>query len=331
MAILNGGRMIALFLSMLFALNVSFAQEDDWVTVAVYMVDPIGDEEVTEEVEEYMVKWRDPLLWTTFERDFTPAREAQLAQVARDNAARILAAEAFLKADIRNRGDGTSSWYPAWIPLAYAKTTEDSLFKNILGLEGPQYGEPLPGDPRQTLRAFFETDGYEPDGLNANGSQKYRACNDNRPRCRKELYAIFSDLVEVHDSFQASRTEFGSGPAAPCLGCPVEVYDDIMVAPRIISFTIRAKTSEEATLPNEDLTFVGEQNEQGLTKSLGGRESFPYAEFDYTSIRLLQPAVHDPDEYVIDVAPYWRPAAKPVSAAATEASSWGRIKATFAD
>ena len=312
MATFNGGRMVALFLSVLFALNVSFAQEDGWVTVAVYMVDPI-DEKVSQGVEEYIAKWNDPLTWETFERDFTPAREAQLIQVTQDNEARERAAEAFLKEDLVKRGDGTSTWYPAWIPLALARGDKDegvptdSLFKNILEIEGPQYdAEPRAGE-RQTLREFFEADGYEPDGLNSDGSQKFRTCNDARPRCRKELYAIFSDLVEVYDASQGSVT-----------------------APRIISFAVRARTSDGGTLPpSEDVTFVGEQNEQGTTKPIEGGVVLPSAEFDYGSIRLLQPAEHDPNEYVIDISPYWKPAAKP--AASAEASSWGRIKATFAD
>lgn len=302
MATFNGGRMVTLFLCVMFALNASFAQEEDaWVTVAVYMVDPI-DEEMSQGVVEYIDKWRDPLTWETFERDFTPAREAQLVQVARENEARIQAAEDFLKADMRRRGDGTSSWYPAWIPLALAPTTEDSLFKNILSLEGPQFdAEPRTGE-RQTLEEFFEADGFEPDGLNSNGSQRFRACIDSRPRCRKDLYAIFDDLVDSHYDSQVN----------------------------VISFTVRARISERPPEIGEDVTFVGEQNDQGTTKATGEEGAvLPSAEFDYDSIRLLQPAEHDPDEYVIDVSPYWQPAAKP--AASAEASSWGRIKATFAD
>ena len=76
---------------------------------------------------------------------------------------------------------------------------------------------------------------------------------------------------------------------------------------------------------------MAEQDEEGTTRTrtAGEAEDIQYAEFDLESIRLLQPAAMDPDEYVIDTAPYWQPAAKPVSS--TEASSWGRIKATFAD
>ena len=308
MAMLNGSRMVALFLSVLFSLNVSFAQDDAWVTVAVYMEDPIV-ERVSQGVEDYLVKWNDPLTWETFERDFTPAREAQVEQVARDNRRRIQAAERFLKDDLWERGDGTSSWYPAWLPLALAETTPDSLFKNILGLKGPQYDAGARAGQQQTLREFFEADGYEPDGLDSNGSQKYRACTDTRPRCRKELFAIFSDLVETYDNSQASGT-----------------------APRIISFTVRAKITDTPPPPEEERkSFRGEQDGQGPITIIDPDSPQPglIAQFDYASIRLLQPAEHDPDEYVIDLSPYWKPAAKPTVPA--EASSWGRIKATFAD
>lgn len=306
MATFNGGRMSALFLCLLFA-NVSFAQ-DGWVTVAVYMPDPIV-EEMAPEVEAYIEKWLDPLTWETFERDFTPAREAQLAQVEAENEARIRAAEAFLRADLRSRGDGTSTWYPAWIPLALAKGDKeegvptDSLFKNILGIEGPKYSaEPFKVGEPQTLREFFANDGREPDGLNADGSQKWRRCILGRERCRNEEFAHFDDLVNLHVNPEVN----------------------------VISFTVRARRSEGGELPpSEDPTFAGEQDGGPPIKDIDGGVTLPSAQFDYESIRLLQPAEHDPNEYVIDVSPYWKPAAKP--AASAEASSWGRIKATFAD
>ena len=62
-----------------------------------------------------------------------------------------------LRDDLWYRGDGTSSWYPAWIPLALAKTTEDSLFKNILEIEGPQYHAGPKAGQRQTLRSCLKT------------------------------------------------------------------------------------------------------------------------------------------------------------------------------
>ena len=307
MATFNGGRMVALFLCMLFALNTSSAQEDDWVTVAVYMPDPIV-EQMAPEVEAYIEKWLDPLTWETFERDFTPARNAQVDTVKAENEARIQAAEAFLKADLVRRGNGSSTWYPAWIPLALAKGDKekgvptDSLFKNILSIEGPTYSVgPEAGEP-QTLRKFFELDGREPDGLEADGSQKYRSCILGRERCRNDEFARFADLVSFHANPEVN----------------------------VISFTVRAKRSEGGKLPpGEDPTFAGEQDGGDPTKPIEGGVVPPSAEFDYESIRLLQPAEHDPDEYVIDISPYWKPAAKPTASA--EASSWGRIKATFAN
>ena len=313
MAAFNGGRMIALFLGVLFALNVSFAQDpqdqDSWETVVFYMVDPI-DERLAPAVEEYIDKWNDPLTWETFERDFTPAREAQMAQVARENARRIQVAEDHLKTDLSMRGDGTSSWYPSWIPLAFAETPEDSLFKNILGLDGPLFDAGPRSGERMSLREFFELDGSEPAGLTNNGSQRYIACDDFRRRCRKEFYANFRELVELHDGSQISAT-----------------------APRIISFTIRARSSETTVFSPliTDRSFVAELNEEGTTRIRETEEveEIQFADFDWESIRLLQPAAMNPDEYVIDTPLYWQPAAKPVSP--TEASSWGRIKATFVD
>ena len=292
MTTFSKGLMIALSLCLLLALNASFAQEDSWETVAVYMVDPI-DEKVSLGVREYV----ENLTRETFENDFIletaaqmAAREAQLAQVEAENEARIRAAARFLENDLFIRGDGTSMWYPSWIPLGLAETTEDSLFKNVLEIEGPMYSAGPRAGERQTLREFFEADGCEPAGLNADGSQRWWCCD--RPRCRKENYAHFWALLEIHDQSLVSVT-----------------------APRIISFTVRARWTE--TFVDES---VDEQAEQVGVVS---------AEFDYDSIRLLQPAVMDPDESVIDLAPYWKPAAK--ATASAKASSWGRIKATFAD
>ena len=89
MATFNGGRMVALFLCTLFALNASFAQDDNWTTVVVYMVDPILNEQVAPEVNGYIKKWNDPLSWVTYERDFKPARKGQEEQVKADNKERI--------------------------------------------------------------------------------------------------------------------------------------------------------------------------------------------------------------------------------------------------
>ena len=226
-----------------------------------------------------------------------------MAQVARENARRIQVAEDHLKTDLSMRGDGTSSWYPSWIPLSSATTTEDSLFKNILSLQGGRpYGTGLRAGQNQSLVEFFELDGTEPFGLNSDGSQRFRSCDDRKRRCRKEFYADFRELVEIHDASQISAT-----------------------APRIISFTIQVKSSIDR-VPIETGGYVDELNEEST--GIAGTD-ITYADFNWESIRLLQPAAMDPDEYLIDTPLYWQPAAKPVSP--TEASSWGRIKATFVD
>lgn len=323
MATFNGGRMVALFLCMLFALNVSFAQ--DWRTVVFYMEDPIH-EGIAPEVLDYIDKRNDPLTWETFERDFTPAREGQMAQVERENEARIDAARNALMQDMRTRGDGTSKWYPSWIPLGTAKTSEDSLFKNILTLKGLPY---LNGQ-KQTLREFFELDGDEPDGENFDGSQKYWECDSSKRRCRKEFYADFRALVDKHDaSLQTTSSTRRIADEDGC-GCQLQAVPD--ETPSIISFTIRAKSVDEdsTVVSYQDTSFVAELNEEGLTRVHHDVDKQdPYVEFDWASIRLLQPAAMDPNTYVIDTTPYWQPAAKAVSS--TETSSWGRIKATFAD
>ena len=54
MAAFNGGRMVALFLSLLFALNVSFAQDKTYV---FYMEDPV-DEEKAQGVLLYEQRWQ---------------------------------------------------------------------------------------------------------------------------------------------------------------------------------------------------------------------------------------------------------------------------------
>ena len=303
MATFNGGRMVALFACVLFALNVSFAQER-LETIVFYMKDPI-QEGIASEVLDYIDKWNDPLTWETFERDFTPAREGQTAQVGRENQARINAAKAALRQDIRTRGDGTSTWYPSWIPLGRAINTPDSLFKNILSLPGRTYDAGPRAGQKQSLLEFFESDGTEPFGLNRDGTQKERTCNEVRRRCRKEFYADFRALVEAHDESKVSAD-----------------------APRVISFTVQVTTSTiiDTTIITEG--FVDELNEQG-GGDLIEEEVITFVDFEWDTIRLLQPAEHDPDEYVIDLSPYWQPAAKP--AASAEASSWGRIKATLAD
>ena len=320
MAIFNGGRMVALFLCALFAPNASFAQ-DSWQTIVVYIADPIDvDEQLAPDARAYFAKWWDPLTWVTFERDFTPAREAQIAQINEDNKKRIQAAEVFLRKDMMDRGDDTSSWYPSWIPLGAATTAEDSLFKNILDLpgrifdKGPRRGQPL------LLREFFEADGEEPFGLDSLGNQNHRRCEDGKRRCRPEFYADFRTLLDLHDASLASESVLLHDDPPPVMS---EADSTVMskAAPPIISFTIRVKGSPGPL--NEG--FVGQINEEGREEDLNGADEIEYAEFDFSSIKLLQPAVMDTSIHSMR----WQPAAKPVSS--TEPSSWGRIKATFAD
>lgn len=305
MATFNGGRIIALFLFTLCALNVSFAQEENgnWETVVFYMVDPI-DERLAPEVEEYIDEWNDPLTWETLS-DFASARQAQMAQVEQENEERKERARIFLEEDLDMRG-GTSSWYPSWIPLSASMTTEDSLFHNILALPGRTYNTGVREGQQQPLEEFFEQDGSEPYGLSPDGSQRFRSCDDTKRRCRKEFYAHFRELVEIHDFSQILTT-----------------------APRVISFAIQVRGTTNRPV-GDFRGFVDELNEEVSEET----DTF-YPDFNWESIRLLQPAAMSPDPYLIDSPashnrePYWHPAAKPVSS--TEASSWGRIKATFVD
>ncbi len=347
MATFNGGRMVALFLSVLFALNVSFAQ-DGRRTVILYMEDPIPvDEQLAEEAKEYLDKLNDPFTWET-EQDFQDARDAQIAQVERDNATRKQKAVDFLMEDIAQRGDGTSSWYPSWIPLGFAKTSEDSLFKNAVNLPGGRryITGPKAGQP-QTLREFFELDGSEP---YRDSPDYFRKCDDEKPRCRKEFYAHFRELVEIYDASQVSPDSALSAlisswplpPLSPSSRLPSLLLPDVslpyevppvppsdvvidvispLAAPRIISFTIEAASTFISPTPGDSLGFVDELNEERT----GDLEPLTFVDFDWGSIRLLQEATIDPDSLSFHV----RPAAKPVSS--SETSSWGRIKATFAD
>jgi len=345
--------MVALFLCMLFAFNVSFAQ-DSWETVAVYMEDPVPiEEQLAPKARDYLYRLNDPFTWET-EQDFEEAREAQKVQLEQNNEKRIRAVEALLKADISLRGDGTSSWYPAWIPLGSASTWEDSLFKNALYLRGNQ---------NQSLIEFFEQDGWEPH----EGTGEFRPCDDARRRCRKEFYAHFRELVEI---YLASLIDISPGPnhpynqqpevaiinddpnddptflrlpalispslslRLPALIWPSLIYPDTLnyqsplthshrISPlatsRIISFTIKA-ASTRGPGSESDAGFVNELNEEGEQA-----EGQKVTTFDWSSIRLLQEATISPDTLSFHV---W-PAAKPVSS--TETSSWGHIKETFAD
>lgn len=298
MATFNRGRMVALFLCGLFALNVSFAQEPEYETYVLYMVDPV-EERLAPEVYDYIEKWNDPLTWETFEDDFTPARQAQVDRVRAENELRIQSAYEIL----RNKGDCVNgecikSWVPSWIPLKRAgNSAQDSLFKNILSLTGAE---------GQTLEEFFSEswNAREPDSESELG---YRDCVLGE-RCEqaKDLTSFFRELVE-----------------APKQGN------------RIISLTFEASRTVSEEDPDPLLTdsFV-EELETGSTQKPGVDP--PLIETREVlvregSVRLLQPAMHDPNPRVIDSPSddYWQPAAKPI--ASTETSSWGRIKATLAD
>ena len=349
MATFNGGRMVALFLCMLFA-NASFAQ-DDWETIVVYMEDPFymedpldvwylkaryGPEDymgnaLPDDVEEffneevgaltireeeapgvtaYKAKWNDPLTWETFEDDFTPAREDQIERLGWENGIREKMAELYLKADwerwTHEKGTpDTTTWYPSWIPLARARSHpvyEDSLFTKSHELKadatfdvGGKAGQ------KQNLFEWFFSGGGQPNGIKPDGGQAYKVCKDGNPRnprCRKNVYSVWLQLVEKAD------------------------------VSNVISFTVKVKSSKDRIIdppPGEGFT----DEIEGTSGGGGTTRTLDVVEYDYDSIRLLQPAAMLDNERVIDTPPYATPAAKPVSSA--ETSSWGRIKATFAD
>ena len=300
MATFNRGRMVALFLCVLFALNVSFAQEPEYETYVLYMVDPV-EERLAPEVYDYIEKWNDPLTWETFEDDFTPARQAQVDRVRAENELRIQSAYEIL----RNKepcdtpgsyGECIKGWVPSWIPLKRAgNSAQDSLFKNILSLTGAE---------GQTLHQFFTDGAREPDSESESG---VRECVIGE-RCEnaRNLSNFFDDLVEEHRQ-----------------------------GVRIISLTFEASRTDSDSDLDPLLTdsFV-EELETGGTQKSGVDPPRTVTEevlVREDSVRLLQPAMHDPNPRVIDSPSddYWRPAAKPI--ASTETSSWGRIKATLAD
>ena len=320
MATFNGGRMVALFACVLFALNVSFAQ-DGGQTVILYMEDPIPvDNQLAPKAREYLDRLNDPFTWET-EQDFQDARDAQEEWTRDRNDDRVKAARRYLEDE-----GGMSSWYPSWIPLGFAKTTEDSLFKNALYFPG---GRPYVSGKRQNLREFFELDGQEPYGA------EFRTCDDTKPRCRKEFYERFRKLVETYDVSLVSPDPISPSLLFPALiwpslppslppslllpdasqTLPSEIISPI-AAPRIISF--RVEVAESGTSITDSLGFVDELNQEGsveqsTTTQLG-------------KIELLQEAIIDPND---DLSFHVRPAAKPSSS--FETSSWGRIKETFAD
>ena len=299
MAMFNGGRMVALLLCVLFAPNVSFAQDSEYETYILYMIDPV-EEQTALQVEQWKRDWLDPLTWETFEDDFTPARDAQVERVKEENDQRIEAAKALLNAPTnRVNGEGIGSWVPSWIPLARAgKDSTDSLFSKVLDIKGAE---------GQRLEEFMAADGIEPDRSSSSGT---RDCIRGE-RCaqgKDELFAFFDILVE------AQRT-----------------------GARIISLRFKASRSSLIDDPGPpsttDPSFV-EELETGQTEVERVGDDPPPVTIDRVilkedSVRLLQPAEHDPNIRVIDETPYWQPAAKPVSS--TETSSWARIKATFAD
>lgn len=325
MAMLNEGRTVALFLCVLLALNVSFAQ-DGWKTVVLYMEDPIPvDEQLAPEAREYLDKLNDPFTWET-EQDFQDARAAQEEWTRTRNDKRVEEARKYLEDE-----DGISSWYPSWIPLGFAKTAEDSLFKNALSLRG---GRPYSTGERQSLREFFELDGEEPFG------DGFRTCDDTKPRCRKQFYTRFRELVEIYDASLVSPD-----PISPSLLFPALIWPSLppslppslllpdasltsespeiispIAAPRIISFRIEVAESSISTSLTDSLGFVDELNQEGNV------EQSTTKSIQLGKVELLQEAIIDPDD---DLSFHVRPAAKPSSS--SETSSWGRIKETFAD
>ena len=377
MATFNGGRMVALFLCMLFALNVSFAQDyswqsnppqaaagwylplapaqdaDGWQWVVFYIVDPIAtvdpitndlvnNEQLEPRVLDYIDGWEDALIWASKE-DFDKARGFQEEQVQTENNLRLEAAKDSLMADMKG---GISSWFPSWLPLACASTqatpsdigdqcdvnniySQDLLFGEILDIEGAKFVD-QPG--RITLEDFIvQRNGEEPFGRKADGRPNFRTCGDKdadgvidsnaSSTCTRfnQFSAKFRQLLNLHLDHQSS---------------------DPVVAPGILSFVVPAKFETEPDIPRgdtKDRSFVSQLDEEGTTTTITDPTTPPppsiQVVYDYDRIRHLQPAKMNPNTSVIDFGgdgtPYWQPAAKPVSSA--ETSSWGRIKATFAD
>ena len=313
MATFNGGRMVALFLCVLFALNVSFAQDPEYETYVLYMVDPV-EEQLAPAVYDYIEKWNDPLTWETFEDDFTPARQAQVDRVEAENELRVQAAYRILENREDCGGDGTciKSWVPSWIPLKRAgdlelahtrdeddpdENAQNFLFKNILGLTGTE---------GQTLEEFFDENWNASEPDSESGSGRRDCVLGERCEQAKLLSSYFQSLVD------------GQRQGA-----------------RIISLTFEASRTVSDEDPDPELTpsFV-EELETGSTQKPGvdpPRTVTKEVLVRAGSVRLLQPAGHDPNLRVIDDPSdgYFRPAAKPI--ASTETSSWGRIKATLAD
>ncbi len=312
MATFNGGRMVALFLSVLFALNVSFAQDTtgEYETHILYMEDPV-DEGVADEVYDYGERWNDPLTWVDFDAHFTPAWKAQRDRIIAENALRVEHAEEILNLETNYiTGEGVGAWVPSAFPLRRFKDTQDSLFSFIVRRDLP---ESLRGVEGQTLREFIRADGWEPDPK----SDGLRDCRLG-PRCAqlKRIYSFIESLIDKYDN-----------------------------GARIVSVRFKAKGTTIRTEPKDSESYIEElQTGDPEVEGEGGevREGFEVLE---GRVELLRPAAMGTDPWRIDVPPYdeYPPylsiaqddttRATPVGKrnASTEASSWGRIKATFAD
>lgn len=308
MATFNGGRMVALFLFVLFALNVSFAQDTagEYVTYILYMEDPV-DEGVADEVDAYEDRWNDPLTWVDFDAHFTPARQAQAERIKAENVMRVEHAQEVLdRATDYARGEGVDAWVPSAFPLGRFRSAKDSLFSSIIRRDLP---DSLRGVKGQTLREFIRADGWEPDPK----SDGLRNCGVG-PRCAqlKRTYAFIESLIDK--------------------------YDD---GARIVSVRFKARGT---TAPDPDFDSYVEELESGDSR-VGGEGGGVRVEVLAGSVSLLRPAAMGKDAWRIDVPPYdsYPPylsiaqddttRATPVGKrnASAEASSWGRIKATFAD
>ena len=313
MATFSGGRMVALFLCMLFALNVSFAQDTtgEYETHILYMEDPV-DEGVADEVDEYEERWNDPLTWVDFDAHFTPARQAQADRIKAENALRVEHAKQILSRDTDyTRGEGVGAWVPSSFPLLRFKSPQDSLFSSIIR---PDLPESLRGVEGQTLREFILAQGWEPDPK----SGGLRECTVG-PRCAqvKKLYSFIESLIEKKEN------------------------DDT----RIVSVRFKARGTTTTDQVRVDTSYVQELETGGLAVEGEGGEVREIIEVLEGSVELLRPAAMGKDAWRIDVPPYdsYPPylsiaqddttRATPVGKrnASAEASSWGRIKATFAD
>ena len=313
MATFNGGRMVALFLCVLFALNVSFAQEtSEYETHILYMEDPV-DEGIADEVYVYEDRWNDHLTWVDFDAHFTPARQAQADRIEAENAMRVEHAEAILgRSTNYTTGEGVEAWVPSAFPLKRFTSSKDSLFSFIIRRDLPNS---LRGVEGQTLREFILANGWEPDP----DSDGLRDCDDG-PRCAqlKRTYSFIESLIDKYDN-----------------------------GTRIVSVRFKAMRSTDTPPPPPPTDSYVEELETGSSEIEGEGEGGEVETIVVMegSVELLRPAAMGTDEWRIDVPPYDKyppylsiahidtTQATPVGKlnASAEASSWGRIKATFAD